>query len=623
MAIMIPDEIRKAAEPSEKIIFNGLKHAAQARNWMVFPSLYVKNSGNPKRPRELDFIILIPKYCSVICLEAKGGHYEIRERKWYHRNTNRSLRSPLDQSKDAMFALQDQFGSGSGLSFGCAVAFTDGEIPNSAPDHLAEMITSRDARDSDSLVQILDKHADQMRPLKIKERLCNPSKFKNAQEMLYKLRKKLEEEVEIGPEDPKKIFSSDLETRLPQLLDLTADQINTLDILKENPRCAINGAAGTGKTVLAMELARRRCEAGETVALLCSNPNLSHRFELWAEGVSDENSGEIVAGTPATLLSRIFREGSVSSERHKRRLADSPELEKSLKFGYLDTKWSSFVDETVKDLGQGDIFDYLIVDEAQNLCDKIFLKLMDKLLKKGLANGCFTMFGDFTYQDIVSHQRISDGRKSLKCFIKSRDLPGITLRNNCRNTHQIVETMAKLTKIESPPLSGVHGPEVQIEYFGSKEPLGKVLNRQVGSLKGKKFLSRQIILLSSDDDGFAAADSYGGWKLSNIHEAVVEAPRDEEDVVVANESLPDDILRYSDIYDFQGLESEVAILVIPVTDNRVVIGGSVTLPYEKHLRKMLYTGMSRAKAMLIIVADESYRKIIERRLTITAPPSRP
>ncbi len=72
---------------------------------------------------------------------------------------------------------------------------------------------------------------------------------------------------------------------------------------------------------------------------------------------------------------------------------------------------------------------------------------------------------------------------------------------------------------------------------------------------------------------------------------------------------------------FQGLESEVAILVIPVTEEHTRIGGSVILPRQQLLNKMLYTGMSRAKAMLIIVADESYERTLERQQTIGHPPS--
>jgi superfamily II DNA or RNA helicase len=201
---------------------------------------------------------------------------------------------------------------------------------------------------------------------------------------------------------PKTITRSDLESLSLQLLRLTNDQRNSLKRVEINDRCVINGAAGTGKTVLAMELARQRCEAGETVALLCSNPNLSRRFKRWTETLSHKKGGRVVAGTPATLPSWAFRKDRTRSEKHRKRLRDSPELEASLKFGYLDEKWKQFIDETVEDLGQEGIFDYLIVDEAQNLCDEVFLKLMDALLKDGLANGRWTVFGDFDYQNIVS-----------------------------------------------------------------------------------------------------------------------------------------------------------------------------------------------------------------------------
>ena len=625
MAKMIPDEIHASASASEKIIFDKLKHAPQAREWVVFHSKYTENPKHHKRPLEIDFIILIPDYFSVICLEAKGGQYNIRRGQWFNRYTNRPLPSPLEQAKDAMYALKKEFEHShfrkkSLLSLGCAVGFTDGKLPNNVPKHLALMIDSRTVRDPDRLVNRLSTHADEMRLPNTIEELSKSLSLCLAQEFLHELQTDLEANMEIGPEDPKTIRRADLETRLPQLLRLTAEQVSSLDIAEENPRCAINGAAGTGKTVLAMELAKRRCEAGQTVALLCSNPNLSHRFERWAKELSGDHPGEVVAGTPATLPSYVFREDSTLSDQHRQRLAAAPQLEESLKLGDLDTNWSSFVAETVNDLGQQAAFDYLIVDEAQNLCDDIFLQLMDALLKGGLADGRFTMFGDFTNQNIVSHRRTSDGRDALKTFIESRDLPSITLKTNCRNTHQIAEKVAQLTDIESPPMSGVHGPEVQIEYFKSDGELGELLDYLVGDLRKRNFRSRQIILLSNDGDGFNDVGQYGGWQLSNIRE-VKEVPRTDSEVVILNDSLTEDTLRYSNVYDFQGLESEVAILVIPVMEDQSVTIGGVTLPREQHLRKILYTGMSRAKAMLIIVAHESYESTLELRQRIQSPPA--
>ena len=76
MAIMIPPVIPDDAPRSEKMIFENLMRAPQARDWVVFHSEYVDNPNHPVRPREIDFLILTDN-CSVICLEAKGGSYEI------------------------------------------------------------------------------------------------------------------------------------------------------------------------------------------------------------------------------------------------------------------------------------------------------------------------------------------------------------------------------------------------------------------------------------------------------------------------------------------------------------------------------------------------------------------
>ena len=77
-------------------------------------------------------------------------------------------------------------------------------------------------------------------------------------------------------------------------------------------------------------------------------------------------------------------------------------------------------------------------------------------------------------------------------------------------------------------------------------------------------------------------------------------------------------LRYSNVYDFQGLESELVILVIPVTEDQDVIAGDVMWSREEHLNRVLYTGMSRAKTLLIVIADERYKESIEERWELYA-----
>jgi hypothetical protein len=616
MAKMIPPEIPESAPPSEKIIFENLRRAPQARDWVVFHSEYVNNPRSPVKPREIDFLILTEK-CCIICLEVKGGSYEISSGMWYRLPSRESeRRSPLEQVTTAMYALKKHyettfFRSSPLLSFGCAVAFTDSEFAtDTIRAHLPRIIERPVAQDPNRLGESLADYADKCPPERTKRLLRNDRrKWQEALEAMDDLQLELEKTVTITNR-PETIFRSDLETLRPQLLRLTNDQLNSLKRVRLNDRCVIDGAAGTGKTVLAMELVRERCEKGESVALLCSNSNLSRRFERWTETLPVDNGGTVVAGTPATLPLGVFRANSALLNKHRQRLEKWPELGESLKLGYLDNGWSPFIDEVIGDLGPEGIFDYLIVDETQNLCDEVFLKMMDALLKGGLANGRWTMFGDFTNQDIVSSR--PNGIDVLTNF--GLNWSNDMLETNCRNTHEISEAVARLVDIESPPMSGVHGPLVQIEHFKSPKELGDLLDNLVVNFKDKHFLSRQIILLSSKSgDEFDTKRTYGGWTLLNIREEAVPALKSREGVLVYDDTSSSDTLRYSDVYDFQGLESDLAILVLPVADDQVVLAGGITLPREEHLNRMLYTGMSRAKTMLIVVAHESYRETLEDR----------
>ena len=614
MALMIHDGATPTHPSSlHGDIFNILQTSPHTRDWVVFyqkevsepdPWIFYDEERDPKvrGPFNIDFIIYIPTYCSVICLKVLGVEDDLEKVK--------------NGLKNAMYALRDQYPDlqGGPLSLVGRI-ITDRIVSGVASD---ELVSINAPLDPDELIIVLENIARENLPNHIVPH--DDQNFIRAQIAWNELYNELAGVTK----KPETIIRSDLETLRPQLLRLTEEQggiLNTLNeltkkqgeilnTLNEETRYVIDGAAGTGKTVLAQELAKRRCEAGNTVALLCSNPNLIRHLEPWAKEISKGNKGEIVAGTPATLPSWTFRNDSTSLARHKQRLKDFPELEDSLKFSYLEkARWPLFVDETIKDLGRGGTFDYLVVDEAQNLCNEVFLRLMDKLLKGGLTKGHFTMFGDFTNQDIVFHPRIEDGRDALDDFIKrlgivplvhktmdfikrrdkSSDLPErIELELNCRNTHQIATRTAELTVLGSPPLPGAQGPDVEIEFFSGEEWKTR-LDHLVCDLKKRGFQPRQIILLVSNVDGFNM-DSCGGWKLSNIREA------------------SSDDLRWSDIYDFQGLESDVAILVILSTKDQVEIGRSAILPREELLRKTLYTGMSRAKAMLIIVADESYKE---------------
>lgn len=559
---------------AEHRVFEVLKKADHTMYWKVFYSFHVPNPGG--RPREIDFLVIIPEYFSIICLEVKGGSYDLRDGSWYAPYTHEPLpESPHDEARERMFALKNgieqqgykifRYGE---LSIGCAVAFKDVEKPASGlPTHLAFSIWSDDVQDPNRLCSKLRKIAE---ATSSSRRPKTADQLRNAKQYLIDLQMNLE------PRDmslTKRIFSSDLATLREELLVLTNDQLHSLDLIKDNDCCVIDGTAGTGKTVLAMELASQRSkENGEKIALICSNSYLSKRFVRWTKTLSNHSDGTVVAGTLEDFST-----------------FDSQKQEK---------------------------FDYLIVDEAQNLCDEKSRSLMEPVLEGGLTNGYWTMFGDFAHQNIINPDLIKNGEEVLN---RLKELyPRMTLSRlkiNCRNTYEIAAAVSMLVDIETLPRSGVHGPLIQIKYFDSDSPehLDNLLDHLVSDLKYRKFFSRQIILLSSSSDDFNTVPprKYGGWGLLNVQEVTGEKDLDREDVPdVSGDSSPK-TLRYSNIYDFQGLESEVVILVLPLTEKQTKVGEDATLPNYEHLQRVLYTGMSRAKAILVIVADKSYKEHLD------------
>lgn len=565
---------------SESMVFNALKNNDHTMGWKVFYSLYVPKPGG--NPFEIDFLVIIPKYFSVICLEVKGGSYDIEKGIWYPLDPSGKRRaglrkSPHDQVKDTMYALKNHCGTnklkgferGEYLSLGCAVAFTDlsepSPLPNHLTNHLAHSIWSSDVQNGDKLQKKLEEIAKNMYKRRGPR---NKEEEEKADIYLAKLQANLDPGSMSNLKN--RIFSSDLVTLRKELLVPTNDQLRSLELVNDNDRCVITGAAGTGKTVLALELAKQRCEEEneKKVALICSNPYLSSRFERWTKTLSTNKGGTVVAGT--------LEDFSTDGQKQEK-------------------------------------FDYLIVDEAQNLCDEKSLSSMNQILKGGLMNGYCAMFGDFEYQNIIDPDRTETGEEVLERLKKEYRMTISRLKINCRNTYEIAAAVSMLVDIETLPRPGVHGPLIQIEYFDSNSPehLDNLLDDLISDLRDRDFFSRQIILLSSNSDDFNTGSKYGGWSLRNVREAKGKKDLDREEVPdVSGDSSPK-TLRYSDIYDFQGLESVVVILVLPLTEKQTRVGGDATLPKYEHLQRVLYTGMSRAKAILVIVADESYQKHLD------------
>ena len=83
------------------------------------------------------------------------------------------------------------------------------------------------------------------------------------------------------------LVASRLADQEARRLVLTKDQMRVLDFLRSHRRAAVSGGAGTGKTVLALEKARRLASEGFKTLLTCYNRQLADHLSSTCAGTSD------------------------------------------------------------------------------------------------------------------------------------------------------------------------------------------------------------------------------------------------------------------------------------------------------------------------------------------------
>ena len=146
------------------------------------------------------------------------------------------------------------------------------------------------------------------------------------------------------------------------------------------------GPAGTGKTVLALEAARRASHSGKKVLWLCFNRLLGR----WVSQQPVAQCGSVTASTLHQYLLSVAGIKSPADPDDSFWKTDLPEAAISkLLGGHNDTSH----------------FDLIIADEIQDLLIPPYLDVMDLVLQGGLAGGRWLMFGDFERQMLYGQDR--------------------------------------------------------------------------------------------------------------------------------------------------------------------------------------------------------------------------
>ena len=577
MARMIPGQIDDSVESSaERRIFELLAADLDAGGWTVLHSL-----GLARRPTgpygEIDFVVLIPNE-GVLCLEVKGGRLSCEGGVWRtmdrHGRVSELRRSPFAQARDSMFALRDliigHFGKGTheaSCPIGFAVVFPDVICPPASPEfERSDVIDAEDLRApiSASIGRVAMSRLRDFQP-RSGERLPTPSQLRAI--MSY-LRPSFDLVV---------AKSASLSRAEDRLMSLTGEQYDRLDELAANPRCRFTGAAGTGKTLLALEYARRADHTGAKVLFVCFNRLLGNWLQRQTEGT------RIAAGS----WHRILRGIIVSSNVGEEFLDQEREALEGEDFPRLFEELYPFYGEiALEEMDRP--FDVLVMDEAQDLSRRSTLDLVNRAVRGGLAGGTWGIFGDFTGQALYGSESESAVDLSEYCehYVRA------TLTLNCRNTRAIAEEASVMGGFSSPPfrLGRETGMPVERRYWKTAPGFARTLTETINRLTNSGIPVDDIFILSPR-------------RLENSVLADVEKV-DELPLVDCSRTLdpPQECLRFSTIHSFKGLESQVVIIVdIEDVD-------------DPRSQSLLYVGMSRARGLLILLANERARKSIDTRI---------
>lgn len=555
---MIPAYFPVDAPPGEKALYRALAQSKDTDDWIVLHSLGI--AGHVKKPEgEADFVVIAPNL-GVLIIEVKSHDYvHFEDGVWYLGSQKPDTRGPFEQASQAKHSIrkylkrkQVQLRSVPVISaawFTAVRARTT--FPTSSEWHDWEVLDLQDLK-NDPIAAIRralkagTAHLDKTFP-GFSYGGVGPDLTSANRIALF-----LRPNFEIG------VVAGDLRhAREDQLVHFVEEQYEALDSMAENRAVLFTGPAGSGKTFLAMEAARRELAMGNRGRLICFNSFLGKR--LAADMPDDPKL------TVGTFHQQMLRHAGLSAAPRE----DTDFWNRELPVRVL---------EALVEAGDDTAGDFLIVDEIQDLLIEPYLDVMDLMVKGGLTSGRILLFGDFERQAIYVE---GAGRGLLRA--RMPHLPSSRLVMNCRNLPRIGYSVNVFSGLK-PGYQKFRREDdganpVWLKYRRG-EDLSPLLRAAIQALRDDKYELSEIVVLSPLGSDSVAASTTDPWLRQVLKPADGRARRRGE-------------LQYSTIHAYKGLDAPAVI----VTD----LDRSLVPNFES----ILYVGLTRATDRLYGLVEES------------------
>lgn len=477
MAIMIPEKPRNFDPASQEgLIFDAL--ASLSEDYYVFHSFRITDTREGIfHESETDFVIL-NRTKGVICLEAKAGQVRYENGCWlYGSGIPMHNGGPFNQASANKYKLM-RYISDSNMAFVLEKCkfFHAVWFPSVSNDRLRSMTLPSEG----DKTLVLTKEAlsdpeefiDRVYALELPSRVqTNLSEFEC---------KRLVREIFCPQFNvfPSASFEADLKKIVfHRLLD---EQAGILDFLDEQLTAAVNGAAGTGKTMIAVEKARRHAAFGEKVLFLCFNTQLKDYLE-------NNYAREFVSYyTIAGFACKICNTAR----------PDYKELKSKLEDYYISGSFP---------------YKHVIIDEGQDFGSEAIeetdiIQLIHDIIVDTDQGGTFYVFYD--------RLQLIQAREMPK-FISDLDCR-LTLYRNCRNTENIAVTSLRPITERKPRVfdGAVKGAPAKLRFCDSVQSEHERIDVIIDELAADGY--RDIVILTCKTEATSVlSNSVKGGRYRN------------------------------------------------------------------------------------------------------------
>ncbi|WP_344327698.1 nuclease-related domain-containing DEAD/DEAH box helicase [Aeromicrobium halocynthiae] len=483
---------------------------------------------------ELDFAVVLDGH-GVVVLEVKGNKIWHEGGQWWQAWNPQPRRiRPVDQARDNKYVLLDWveaspswFGR-TRARWAHAIVLTDTEIdPKFAtPDCERSMII-----DTNDLADI----GNRLRTLlDIQDNARRPTDLSDAEAIFDALS---------GRFLPQRNSQLSIEASVAQRDDLverlSAEQARILDVAGQLSRVEVRGGAGSGKTWLAVEQARRLSRAGKRVALICYSRGLSQWMQRRVSTFGPDERPAYVGTFHGIGRAWGAPDGSDDDSR------------------FWEVELPELMLELASDQPLENLYDAIVIDEAQDFADLWWPVVMEAL----------------KYEDDALYVFSDEGQRVFSRFGgPPAGLVPLVLDKNLRNTRQISSAFSSMAP-NRMRVSEHDGPDVRFvpcSYDAALDHADDV----VESLLEEGWQPSDLALIATGSrHPEQKARQEDGW------EAYWDSFWDRDQVF------------YGSVLGFKGLERPAVVLALNEKPgmNRAV--------------ERLYTGLSRARDLLVVVGD--------------------